>query len=380
IGAQSKDKAAALLRRQGITAEKISKKRERVSLVPGSRAGLKDLSRFTRQFAGMVSAGLAVTECLEVLGGESENAALGRAVKQAAADIQAGSALADAFRKHPRVFDRLYCNMVASGEASGDLGGILQRLAAYQEKAHSLRQKVAGALTYPVILLSVSAIATGLLLAYVVPMFADMFTQIGTGLPAPTRAVMALSGFARRYFGWALAVIAAAVAGIRRYRRTGRGAFVLDSLLLRVPVLGNLLRKGAIAGVTQTLAALLGAGVNVLEALEITAKTTGNKVLERALSRTAERIQAGESMAGPMGDSGAFPGMVVHMVGVGERTGELPAMLEKVAWFYQEEVDSAVEALSSALEPLLIVVMGVIIAGILVAMYLPMFDVISAIG
>lgn len=380
IQASNRNEAISLLRRKKVRALSVRKKPAELKLSFGSAVKLSDISRFTRQFAAMTSAGLPLVQCMDILGTQTENKALSNAVRQVSLDIQGGSALAEALGKHPKIFSSLYCSMVAAGESSGNLDGVLVRLAEYLEKANALIRKVKGAMTYPVILCIVAIGATALLLTFVVPRFAEMFVDLGGTLPTPTLIVMAISRFLQKYFFAIIILIIATVIFLNRYYKTEKGAFVLDSLILRLPVLGDLVRKSSISRFSQTLSTLLNSGVSILSALSITAKTAGNKVLEKGIFLTIEKITGGQSIAGPLNDTGLFPPMVIHMIAVGERTGDISSMLTKISVFYEEEVDAAVDALTSVIEPIMIVVLGIVIGGILIAMYLPMFDMINLVG
>ncbi|MFW5785460.1 MAG: type II secretion system F family protein [Chitinispirillaceae bacterium] len=380
IQAGSKDEVISLLRKKKIRPVSVRNKSLDISFDFLQGIKLKDVSRFTRQFAAMVSAGLPLVQCLDILGNQTENKALGQAIKQVSADIQGGNNLADAMAKHPAAFNTLYCNMVAAGEQSGNLDGVLNRLAEYQEKAEALRRKIKGAMTYPVIVAFVAVGATAAMLTWVVPTFAQMFTDMGGELPLPTQIVMNLSNFLQKYIIYMILGAIALGIGFFQYYKTEDGRKRIDGLKLKLPVLGDLERKSAVSRFSQTLSTLLTSGVTIIEALNITAKTAGNKVLELGIIRTLERITGGLSIAEPLKETGVFPPMVIHMISVGEKTGDLAGMLKKVSEFYQEEVDAAVEALTSVIEPIMIVVMGAVIGGILISMYLPMFDMVGAIG
>jgi type IV pilus assembly protein PilC len=382
IEAASKADAQAQLRRKRIRVMTLKAGSLSINLPAfPSRIKLQDVSRFTRQFAAMVSAGLPLVQCLDILGAQTENKELAKSVKQVSADIQGGNNLADAMGRFPKAFNSLYCNMVAAGEQSGNLDGVLNRLAEYQEKAEALRRKIKGAMTYPVIVLVVAVGAVAAMLGFVVPTFAQMFVDMGGELPLPTQIVMDLSNFLT---GWGGATIAigtvVGVIALLQYYKTNKGRLVLDKLKLKLPVFGDLERKSSVSRFSQTLSTLLSSGVSILEALSITAKTAGNRVLELGIMRTLEKIQGGLSIAEPLSETGVFPPMVIHMISVGEKTGDLSGMLKKVSDFYQEEVDAAVEALTSVIEPIMICVLGVIIGGILIAMYLPMFDMVGMVG
>ena len=379
LQAGSKNEVVSLLRKKKI--RPISVKNAGISIQIPLLDGVKlqDISRFTRQFSAMTSAGLALVTCLDILGGQSENKKLSAAVKQVSSDIQGGSTLADALQKHPSIFTPLYSNMVAAGEASGSLDTVLTRLADYLEKSDALIRKIKGAMTYPAIVSLVAVGATIAMLTFVVPSFAQMFNEVGGSLPLPTQIVMNISNFLQNYFPVIIIGAIGLVAGISYYYKTPDGRLRIDKLKLKLPVFGDLERKSAIGRFSQTLSTLLNSGVTILDALSITAKTAGNKVLELGILRTLERISGGHTIAEPLKETGVFPPMVIHMIAVGEKTGDLAEMLKKISEFYQEEVDAAVEALTSIIEPIMIIVMGVLIGGILIAMYLPMFDMIGTI-
>ena len=379
IQAGSKNEVMSLLRKKKVRTISVKPKPLEIKLSFGSGVKLQELSRFTRQFSAMTSAGLPLVQCLDILSSQTENKILAGTVKQVSADIQGGSTLADSLRKHPKIFSQLFCNMISAGEASGNLDVILTRLADYQEKADALRRKIKGAMTYPVILAVVAVGVTIIMLTFVMRTFAQIFSDVGGQLPLPTRVVMGLSNFLRSNAIFLLLIIGAIVTAIILYYRTENGRYKIDGIKLRMPILGNLERKGAISRFSQTLSTLLSSGVSILDALSITAKTAGNAVLEKGLFRTLEKITGGLTIAEPLKDTGVFPPMVIHMIAVGEKTGDLSGMLTKIAQFYREEVDAAVDALTSVLEPLMIVVMGIVIGGMLIAMYMPMFDMIGTI-
>jgi type IV pilus assembly protein PilC len=342
--------------------------------------GVKDLSVFTRQFATMVNAGLPLVQCLDVLGRQLDKPHFKEVVMQVTADVESGSTLAEAMEKHPRVFSDLYSNMIAAGEAGGILDVILSRLAIFLEKADALQRKVKGAMTYPVIVLTVAGGACIFMLMFVIPVFAKMFSDFGGTLPAPTRIVMGISDFIRGYW-WAMLGGAFAFTWLfKRYRATNNGRRATDRLAMRIPILGNVVLKSSVARFTRTLGTLIGSGVPILQGLEITSRTAGNKVMQEAIEATARSISQGETIAQPLRESGVFPPMVVQMIGIGEQTGALDEMLSKIADFYDDEVDAAVEALTAAIEPIMIVVMGTMVGGMLVAMYLPMFKMSSVVG
>ncbi len=377
IEADSQDEAVDLLRKKNIRVLSIRKSPVKFSFQFISKVKLVDISRFTRQFAAMISAGLPLVQCMDILNKQTENKTLASAANQVYSDIQGGSSLAEALEKHPRIFNDLYCSMIAAGEKSGNLDLILVRLADYLEKAHSLMRKVKSAMTYPVIIFIVAICATVLLLTVVVPKFEQMFIDLGGNLPLPTLIVMAVSGFFQNYTLLILLIIFAFIFLLRRYYNTEKGAYMLDSILLKIPVIGDIQRKSSISRFSQTLSTLLNSGINILSALETTARTAGNKVLEKGIHSTIEKISAGQPIAEPLDNTGLFPPMVIQMIAVGEKTGDVSGMLTKVSTFYEEEVDTAVDALTSILEPIMIVLLGFLIGGILIAMYLPMFEIIS---
>ncbi len=380
IKAASRDAAVSMLRGKKIRVQNLKKKAggfDLNNLNLGSPVKLSDVSRFTRQFAAMTSAGLPLVQCMDILGEQSENKVLQEAVRQVSSDIQGGSALSEALAKHPKVFNQLYCNMVDAGEQSGNLDGVLVRLAEYQEKADAIIRKVKGAMTYPIILVLVLVGAVSVMLTFVVPQFAMMFSELGGTLPLPTRIVMGLSNFLQAYIIYIVIGVIGVIVGIMQYHKTEKGAYVLDNILLHTPVLGDLTRKSSISRFSQTLSTLLNSGVSIIKALQITAKTSGNKVLEKGLYITVEKITGGQSVSEPLAATKLFPPMVTQMIAVGEKTGDIATMLTKISQFYEEEVDAAVDALTSVLEPIMIVVMGIVVGGILVAMYMPMFDMVN---
>ena len=367
-------------RRIDITSVKKKPKDIEIKLFQKKGVGVKDLSVFTRQFATMVNAGLPLVQCLDVLGRQLEKPHFKKVVLQVMGDVEGGSTLAEALEKHPKVFSDLYVNMIAAGEAGGILDVILGRLAMFLEKADALQRKVKGAMTYPAIVLTVAGGACIFMLMFVIPVFAKMFSDFGGELPAPTRIVMNLSDFLRNYW-WALGLgVTAAVIAFKRFRATPKGEMLTDKLALRIPVLGTVLLKSGVARFTRTLGTLIGSGVPILQGLEITSRTAGNKVMQRAIKNTSDSISQGDTIASPLKESGVFPPMVVQMISIGEQTGALDEMLSKIADFYDDEVDAAVEALTAAIEPLMIVLMGTMVGGMLVAMYLPMFKMSSIVG
>ena len=347
----------------------------------GTGIGLKDVSRFTRQFSAMNQAGLPLIQCLDILSEQCENPKLAQRIRKISSDIQGGGTLAESMEKHKPVFNELYCQMVRAGEAGGILDTILNRLAEYQEAAEKLRRKVKGALTYPVLVAVVAAGAVVALLTLVVPVFANMFKDMGGQLPAPTRIVMAASDFLKHNLWWLIILVVGSIFALRQaINRNPKVRWWWDSLMLKLPAFGDLQRKSAVARFCRTLGTLLNSGVPIIDALTVTARTSGNVVLEAGIFRTIEAISGGQSIAEPLKATGVFPPMVIQMIAVGERTGGLSDMLTRVSDFYDQEVESAVDSLTSMLEPLVIVVLGGIIGAVLIAMYLPMFDMAGQMG
>jgi type IV pilus assembly protein PilC len=377
------DEAIDLLRKKKILVTAMRPKAAGFKLPKiggGSGVTTKDLAIFTRQFATMISAGLPLVQCLDILGKQATKPSFGRVISEVTHEVEAGATLADALGKHKNVFDDLFRNMVAAGEAGGVLDEILMRLATYIEKAEALRQKVQGAMVYPAVVLSVCVGAAAFMLVFIIPTFAKMFTDFGGELPLPTKIVLMLSTGLQLYW-WVivLAVVGATVA-FKRYRATEAGHRNIDAAMLRMPVLGDVLLKGAVARFTRTLGTLIASGVPILAGLEITARTAGNKVISEAIMTARASISEGETVSAPLKASGVFPPMVVQMISVGEQTGALDEMLTKIAVFYESEVDTAVDSMTSIIEPLMIVMMGGMVGGMVVAMYLPMFKLISVVA
>jgi type IV pilus assembly protein PilC len=340
----------------------------------------KDLAIFTRQFATMISAGLPLVQCLDILAKQSSKPSFGRVITEVTREVEAGSTLSDALGKHKSVFDDLFRNMVAAGEAGGVLDEILMRLATYIEKADALKRKVQGAMVYPGVVLTVALGATAFMLIFIIPTFAKMFTDFGGELPLPTKIVLWMSKTLQMFWWAMLLALAAAVVALQRYYATENGHRVMDAFMLKMPVLGDVLLKGAVARFTRTLGTLIASGVPILAGLEITARTAGNKVISEAIMTARTSIREGETVAAPLKASGVFPPMVVQMITVGEQTGALDEMLTKIAVFYEAEVDTAVDTMTSIIEPVMIVVMGGIVGGMVVAMYLPMFKLVSVVA
>ncbi|MEX2530471.1 MAG: type II secretion system F family protein [Gemmatimonadota bacterium] len=376
----SKDEVASYLHRQKLIPVAIREKERSISINLGKGVGTRDIVIFTRQFATMINAGLPLVQCLEILSEQTDNETLGKTVREVLYDVESGNTLADSLDKHPKVFTKLYVNMVAAGEAGGILDTILLRLATFLEKNDALVRKIKGAMIYPIVITVVAAAAVAILLIFVIPTFQQMFASAGVPLPLPTQIVIAMSGFMQAYWWAVLVAIALGVVAFRQFYKSDTGEAVVDRALLNFPILGDMLRKAAVARFTRTLGTLVSSGVSILEGLEITAKTAGNRVIHDAVMGSRSSIAGGETISAPLKKSGVFPPMVVQMINVGEQTGGLDEMLTKIADFYDEEVDAAVSALLSALEPVMIVVLGVVVGGMIVAMYLPIFDMISAVG
>jgi type IV pilus assembly protein PilC len=346
----------------------------------GGSIKMRDVVIFTRQFSTMINAGLPLVQALDILATQSENPALKDVTRQVVFDVESGNTLADAMRKHPRAFSDLYVNMVAAGEAGGILDTILMRLAVFMEKNDALVRKVKGAMIYPGVIISVAAIAITVLLIFVIPTFESMFASVNLALPLPTRIVIGISRGLKSYWFIVLGVAAGIFFSIRSYYRTPGGKLNIDKLLLKMPVLGDVLRKSAVSRFTRTLGTLISSGVSILDGLEITAKTAGNRVIQDAIMESRSSIAGGDTIAAPLKKSAVFPPMVISMIAVGEQTGGLDEMLSKIADFYDEEVDAAVSGLLALMEPVMIVFLGVVVGGMVVAMYLPIFDMVNAAG
>ncbi|MCL5965736.1 MAG: type II secretion system F family protein [Deltaproteobacteria bacterium] len=373
----------AQLRRQQIVPVKVKPAARDLGIrLPkfGGKVSKKELAIFTRQFATMIDAGLPLVQCLDILGMQQENQAFKKVILRVKEDVESGATFADALAKQPQVFDELFVNLVAAGEVGGILDTILARLATHIEKAMNLAKKVKGAMVYPSTILAVALVVTIILLLYVIPIFGKMFQDFGQVLPAPTRMVLALSAATRRYFLLILAFVVAAGFAVRAYRRTENGRRNIDRLLLRLPVVGSLLQRIAVARFSRTLGTMVSSGVPILESMDIVAKSAGNKIIEEAIVKARLSISEGKTIADPLAESKVFPPMVTQMVGVGEATGALDTMLNKIADFYDEEVDAAVGALTSLLEPMLMIFLGVVIGGLVVAMYLPIFKLAGVVG
>jgi type IV pilus assembly protein PilC len=377
LEAQSRDDVIAQLRRQRLNVVKIDeatpKKPKR------GHIKMRDIVILTRQFSTMINAGLPLVQAMTILADQSQNKTLSDIMRKVVFDVESGNTVADALSKHPQAFTNLYVNMVAAGEAGGILDTILMRLATFMEKNDALVRKVKGAMIYPTVIMSVAAIAVTVLLIFVIPVFENLFSSAGLALPLPTRIVMGASRFLKGYWYIVLASAGTAAFLFKRYNATSDGKLRIDRIMLRVPVLGDVLRKSAVSRFTRTLGTLISSGVSILDGLEITAKTAGNRVVQDAIMESRSSIAGGDTIAQPLKKSGVFPPMVISMISVGEQTGGLDEMLSKIADFYDEEVDAAVSNLLSLLEPIMIVFLGVVVGGMVVAMYLPIFDMINAV-
>lgn len=379
--AATKEEVIVLLGRRNIIPTIITEKQKKVRILrPRARIKDKDIVVFTRQFATMINAGLPLVQALEILSIQVENKNFGKIIAQVKTDVESGLTYADALKKHPRVFSELYVNMVAAGETGGVLDTILNRLAAYIEKSMKLKRQVKGALVYPVVVSTIAVLVIAIIMVFVVPTFAKMFTQLGGILPLPTRIVINISNFLAGIGGlMVFGLIVAIIVAIIQFRRTEKGKKITDTILLKLPIFGVLINKVAVAKFTRTLGTLVSSGVPILDGLEITAKTSGNKVIEYAVMDVRKAVVAGKTLAEPIAKAGIFPPMVTHMIAVGESTGALDSMLSKIAEFYDEEVDAAVANLTAMMEPMLMVFLGGAVGFIVIAMYLPIFKLITLI-
>jgi type IV pilus assembly protein PilC len=381
--AESMDAAVAALRREQVLVTKITAAKARVEAAAkpagklGKAASAKSLAVFTRQFSVMIDAGLPLVQCLDILGSQEDDKNFAAVILQTRSDVEGGASLADAMRKHPKTFDALFSNMVAAGEAGGILDTILKRLATYIEKAVKLKGQVKSAMIYPIAVIVIAALVVGVILWKVIPTFAQLFAGLGAELPLPTRVVIWLSESLVSYFPFLAVAVVAFGWAFRTYYRTDSGKRVIDGVTLKLPILGDIMRKIAVARFCRTLATLISSGVPILDGLEITARTSGNSVIEDGIMATRKSIERGETIAAPLKETSVFPPMVVQMIGVGEATGALDTMLAKIADFYEEEVDTAVAGLLTLLEPVMIALLGGVVGGIVIAMYLPIFDLIS---
>jgi type IV pilus assembly protein PilC len=379
LAATNKTELTAILRRQQINITKMSEKGREFNLPTfGAGVNSKELAIFTRQFSVMIDAGLPLVQCLEILANQQDNKTFQKVLTGTRASVEGGATLSVSMKQYPKVFDALYVNMVEAGETGGILDTILHRLSTYIEKNVKLKRAVKSALVYPIGVLSVAGAVIVLLLWKVVPIFATLFVGLGVDLPLPTRIVIGLSNFIGSIFG--LLILVAIVAGcvaLKVWYGTVQGRMVIDTVMLKIPLIGVLLRKIAVARFTRTLGTLISSGVPILEGLDITARTAGNAVVERALQHVRKQLEAGRTLAEPLKETNVFPGMVTQMIGVGEQTGAMDAMLQKIADFYEDEVDASVKDLLTALEPIMIVVLGCVVGGVVISMYLPLFSLIG---
>jgi type IV pilus assembly protein PilC len=383
--ADTMDAAVTALRREQVLVTRITPGKEKAGAAAkkeskgklGKKVGPKNLAVFVRQFSVMIDAGLPLVQCLDILGTQEEDKNFAAVISATRESVEGGASLADAMRKHPKTFDPLFTNMIAAGESGGILDTILKRLATYIEKAVKLSGQVKSAMIYPIAIVVIAGVVVGVILWKVIPTFASLFSGLGAELPLPTRVVIGMSNNLVRYFPFML--VGAGVAGylLKTYYATPKGRRVVDGMMLKMPILGNILRKIAVARFCRTLATLVSSGVPILDGLEITAKTSGNSIVEDAVMKTRTSIERGETISAPLRETGVFPSMVVQMINVGEATGALDTMLAKIADFYEEEVDTAVAGLLTLLEPIMIAVLGIVVGGIVIAMYMPIFDLIS---
>ena len=377
------DAVVAALRREQIQVTRIQPTQAKegavaqVRKIKAKSVPSKNLAVFTRQFSVMIDAGLPLVQCLDILGNQEEHKYFAQVILQTRTDVEGGMSLAEAMKRHPKVFDGLFCNMIAAGEAGGILDTILKRLAVYIEKAVKLKAQVKSAMIYPIAVIVIACVVIGVILWKVIPTFAALFAGLGAELPLPTRVVIALSNNLIRFMPFIAIAIVGAAWGLRSYYATEKGRRVIDALTLKTPILGPIMRKIAVARFCRTLSTLMASGVPILDGLDITARTSGNAIIEDAILITRKSIERGETIAAPLKETGVFPGMVVQMISVGEATGALDTMLGKIADFYEEEVDVAVEGLLTLLEPLMIAFLGGAVGGIVIAMYMPIFDLIS---
>jgi type IV pilus assembly protein PilC len=377
--AETKAEMAAMLRRENINVSKLSQKGKEFNIPTfGGGVDSKELAVFTRQFSVMIDAGLPLVQCLEILAGQQENKTFQKVLTGVRSSVEGGASLANSMKQFEKVFDPLYYNMVDAGETGGILDTILQRLSSYIEKNVKLKRAVKSAMIYPIAVLGIAGGVITLLLWKVVPIFTQLFNGLGVDLPLPTRIVIALSNFVGSIYGLTILVaMVGSVFALKTWYATPQGRMALDTVVLKIPLVGPLMRKIAVARFTRTLGTLISSGVPILEGLDITARTSGNAVVERAITQTRKAVEAGRSLVDPLKETDVFPGMVTQMIGVGEQTGAMDAMLQKIADFYEDEVDAAVKDLLTAMEPLMIVVLGVVVGGIVVSMYLPLFSLIG---
>jgi type IV pilus assembly protein PilC len=379
IVAENREAASITLKRNGIQVITI-RPQGAVASKGFGKVKSKDLAIFTRQFSVMIDAGLPLVQCLEILGAQQADKGFQKTIAAVRTDVEQGATLQTAMSKHPKAFNDLYVNMVGAGETGGILDLILQRLSGYIEKSVKLTGKVKGAMTYPITVITIAALVVGIIMVKVIPVFSSMYEGMGSSLPAPTVLCIGLSNIIIHYSYILVILGVLAWIGIKQYYKTPAGHLVIDTLLLKIPILGDMLRKVAVARFCRTLGTLTSSGVPILEGMEITARTAGNQVIMNAIMKSREAVEQGRNIAGPLSETKAFPPMVIQMVGVGEATGALDAMLSKVADFYEDEVDNAVEAMTSMMEPLIIAILGGVIGFIVVAMYMPIFNLANVMG
>jgi len=381
MAAENKEAVVAMLRKQQVLVTAVTEKGKEIALPKfGGGVKQKEIAIFTRQFSVMIDAGLPLVQCLEILGTQQKNRVFQKVLFEVRQDVESGSTLADSLRKHPKVFNDLFCNMIAAGEAGGILDTILQRMSSYIEKRVKLQAAVRSAMIYPVAVITIAVAVVVIILWKVIPTFAALFEGLGAQLPLPTRVTIAVSHFLGRYMWLIVLLLGAGVFGLFQYHRTHKGKRQIDGIILKLPILGMLQRKIAVARFCRTLGTLLTSGVPILDGLEITARTSGNSIVEDAIMATRKSIEEGKTIAQPLEETDVFPPMVIQMISVGEQTGALDAMLSKIADFYEDEVDEAVENLMSLLEPVIILFLGVMIGGIVISMYMPMFSLIGKIS
>jgi type IV pilus assembly protein PilC len=381
VAADSKEAVVALLRKQQILVTAVTEKGKEIALPKmGGGVKQKEIAIFTRQFSVMIDAGLPLVQCLEILGSQQKNRVFQKVLFEVRQDVESGATLADSLRKHPKVFNDLFCNMIAAGEAGGILDTILQRMSTYIEKRVKLQAAVRSAMIYPAAVVTIAVGVVIVILWKVIPTFAALFEGLGAQLPLPTRITIAVSKFLGRYMWLLVLLMGAGAFGLFQYHKTHKGKRQIDRIVLKLPILGMLMRKIAVARFCRTLGTLLSSGVPILDGLEITARTSGNSIVEDAIMATRKSIEEGRTIAQPLEETDVFPAMVIQMISVGEQTGALDAMLSKIADFYEDEVDEAVENLMALLEPAMILFLGVMIGGIVISMYMPMFSLIGKIS
>ena len=379
LTAATPQEVVGYLRRKRLIPVSVNLKPKDISINFGGGVKTKDVVLFARQFATMINSGLPLVQCLSILADQTEKANFKSKINSVRVDVEAGNSLADSMKKYPKIFSTLFVSMVSAGEAGGILDTIMLRLAEYMEKNDRIVRKIKGAMIYPSVVFSAALACITVLLVFVIPIFAQMFADMDMPLPWPTKFIVDLSNFLVHFWWLLLLVIGGMIFGLRAWRKTDRGEYMIDSFLLKLPVLGDLLRKSAVARFTRTLGTLITSGVSILSGLEVTAKTSGNRVVQDTVMDSRTSIASGETITKPLKEAGVFPPMVVQMINVGEQTGGLDTMLIKIADFYEEEVDTAVEALTAALEPIMIVFLGVVVGFMVIAMYLPMFDMMSSV-